>query len=169
MEEQAKKKFITRSMTFDDLPSIMAIENVIFADPWKEEMFYYEIEMKESYVLEDVSNNRIVAYLCGVAILDEYMITNIAVEQDKQSRGYASYLISSVLDKEFKSGCKNCYLEVRISNNKAIRLYEKLGFETMGIRKAYYSNPVEDAYLMKCNLLDNYDKIAMYKKESAIK
>jgi len=153
-------QFQIRFMTLEDLPRILELEKEIYPSPWPEESFYYEIEARESYVLEVKESRAIVGYLCGIRVFDEYMVNNIALKPDYQGYGLATLLISKVLMRQYRLGCQNCFLEVRVTNDKAIKLYDRIGFKTINVRKNYYSNPVEDAFVMRCILKEFIDKMS---------
>ena len=79
-------------------------------------------------------------------------INNVAIHPDYQGKGYGELAMHHVLEHLRESGAQLVTLEVRTSNRPAIALYRKLGFQIIGIRKDYYTNPVEDAYLMGLTL-----------------
>jgi ribosomal-protein-alanine N-acetyltransferase len=81
-------------------------------------------------------------------ILDELHINNLAVDPLRRQRGIASALLSFVLSEGARLGARRATLEVRRSNDIARHLYERLGFAAAGVRRAYYSNPVEDALVL---------------------
>jgi ribosomal-protein-alanine N-acetyltransferase len=79
---------------------------------------------------------------------DALQLTTIGVDSKVQNQGYASALIRYMLDFASENHVSVITLEVRNSNEKAQRLYEKVGFKKVAIRRQYYSNPDEDAILM---------------------
>ena len=81
-------------------------------------------------------------------VLDEGDITNVAVRRDRQREGIGNFLMESLIRLTDQQGVTTIHLEVRVGNATAIRLYERMGFTRDGIRKGYYSDPVEDALLM---------------------
>ena len=81
-------------------------------------------------------------------IQDEIQISNIAVHPDYRGRGIGEMVMRQVMDMSKKKGGGYIILEVRPSNRAALSLYKKLGFRLMGIRRGYYRNPPEDAFLM---------------------
>ncbi len=146
---------LIRPMKVDDLNRILELEHQLFTSTWKEEDFIYEIEENEfsfNYVLED--ENKIVGY-GGVFIMYENSeITTIGIDSTYQRKGYGQYLLNYMMDVARSKQCEIMSLEVRVSNDKAISLYTKLGFEIVGIRKNYYEDNHEDAYLMVTRLED---------------
>jgi len=144
-----KPSFTIRLMTEDDISSVLKIERSVFSDPWQEEIFYNEIDIDGSYVIEDTEKQKICGYLCGMHILNEYSLQNIAIAKDYQNKGLGKLLLKSILQRNIESGYYNCYLEVRKSNCKAITFFKKYGFDIVHIKKEYYQNPQEDALIMK--------------------
>ncbi len=139
-------------MEFEDLPQIMEIEREVFTDPWPEEMFHQKMELQSAFLLESEQDKRIIGYICGMIILDEYMLTNIAITKSQQHKGYGKMLLTFLLADIIKKGCKKCYLEVRASNKEALDFYHEYGFEIIGRHKQYYRRPVEDALIMQLDL-----------------
>jgi len=87
-------------------------------------------------------------------IIDEGHILNLAVHQEFRGRGIASFMIKEVLDMMRDINCRSVFLEVRVSNEKARKMYEKFGFSLLGTRKNYYVSPVEDAVMMVLRLIN---------------
>jgi ribosomal-protein-alanine N-acetyltransferase len=81
-------------------------------------------------------------------IFDELHINTLAVHPDRRRQGLASLLLTHVLDDAVRRGAEKATLEVRRSNEGALRLYERFGFEVGGVRKEYYRQPVEDALIL---------------------
>lgn len=79
---------------------------------------------------------------------DEGDITNVAVAKQCQNQGIGGMLTAELIHRTEEVGVSRLFLEVRVSNQPAIHLYQKMGFEQNGKRKNYYESPVEDALLM---------------------
>ena len=136
---------VFRPMQTEDLEQVLAIEKAAFSDAWPVECFAQEFD-HSAYVA--VVGEEICGYICAWQVLDECSITNIAVKPAYRGQGLGKYMFGE-LDKLMQDlGVSYYYLEVRASNQPAIALYDKLGFAPVGVRKAYYSNPVEDAVVM---------------------
>ncbi|RLC55967.1 MAG: ribosomal-protein-alanine N-acetyltransferase [Candidatus Cloacimonadota bacterium] len=140
-----------REMKREDIPNIMKMEKELFAASWEEEMFIEEIEKQYAYVLE--IKNKIIGYICGWKLLDEFNITNIAVAPDFQRKGFGKVLVKFLMSKLLDEKCFKFFLEVRESNQAAKKLYDKLGFVVIGLRKNYYHSPEEDAMVLGTNLI----------------
>lgn len=138
-----------RLMEVKDLNEILVLEHQLFTSAWNEEDFIYEIETNPfsfNYVLED--NEEIVGYAGLWITYEQAQITTIGVKKECQRKGYASLLMKHLLELVRAHQCEMISLEVRVSNESAIKLYEKFGFKNVGIRKNYYQDNFEDAYLM---------------------
>ena len=83
---------------------------------------------------------------------DEASVTNVAVSPMFRKKGYGEALVVAAKEAVKAEGAENIFLEVRVSNEPAISLYKKLGFEELGIRKKFYEHPVEDAIIMKVGI-----------------
>ena len=94
----------------------------------------------------------IISYCSAMKVLDEMQIVNVATDPSCGGRGYARELLSRIFEEVSREGIVMVSLEVRVSNNWAIRLYEGLGFTRQGLRKSFYRKPIEDAIVMLLNL-----------------
>ena len=97
----------------------------------------------------EASMREVVGFVVAAEIAGEWELENIAVAAAERRKGHADQLIAALLEELRKSAASSIYLEVRVSNDPARRLYEKWGFETAGIRPGYYHSPAEDAILYK--------------------
>ena len=138
-----------RRATIEDAKEIFAIEMECFSVPWSLESIETELlneDKKLYYVVEDV--NGVVGYAGAWLVYDEGQITNIAIRPSARRQGFGAKLTSALIEECFKRGMHEIFLEVRISNLSALSLYRQLGFTVKGMRKNYYSEPKEDAYIM---------------------
>lgn len=152
-EKTAEKKrrsqsMILREMLVDDLDQVMKIENELFSPPWTKEGFFTYLTRKDAMFLVVEEKGEILAYCGLIMVLDEGDITNVAVRPDRQKEGIGHFLMDSLFRLAEQQGVTTIHLEVRTGNGTAIRLYERMGFTKDGIRKKYYTDPVEDALLM---------------------
>ena len=83
-----------------------------------------------------------------IAFGESFKITNVAVAPMYQNQGVGRRMLEHLLEQARQSGIRRIFLEVRISNENAIRLYRKLGFGNCGIRKGLYQFPREDGMVM---------------------
>lgn len=138
-----------RRATIEDAKEIFAIEMECFSVPWSLDSIETELvneDRKLYYVIEDA--NGVVGYAGAWLVYDEGQITNIAIRPSARRQGFGAKLTSALIEECFKRGMHEIFLEVRISNLSALSLYRKLGFTVKGMRKNYYSEPKEDAYIM---------------------
>lgn len=141
-----------REMREEDIPSIVEIENISFSTPWSSSSFKKEVYKPYAIPKVAVIKDRVVGYICVERIIDEAHILNLAVHPEFRKMGIGSLLVSTILDELKGTGCRYVYLEVRVSNIAAKRLYERLRFKVIGVRKHYYIRPEEDAYVMMLEL-----------------
>lgn len=148
-----KDKIRLRSMTAADAFDVAALEAEVFTDPWSQRL-YEETLTDGGYdcrVLEwqQSTKRELLGYFCGQQILDEAEVHRIAVPPALRGRGYGQLLLADFLTRMRQAGVKTVFLEVRASNEAAIRLYRKNEFAPAGIRRHYYRNPQEDAVIMR--------------------
>ncbi len=136
-----------RRMEHSDLQHVYELEKKIFADAWYKEAFINEIENKfHSYPFLMIGEDRIIGYGVVAHLDGEIQINNIAIVPEYRRQGYGAKMIQHILDTF--ADIPEVFLEVRLSNTAAIRLYEKFNFERIYLRKAYYSDG-EDALIMR--------------------
>ncbi len=139
---------ILREMLVEDLDKVMEIEEDLFAVPWTKEGYFTFLTRKDAMFLVVEEKGEILGYCGLLMVLDEGDVTNVAVRRDRQREGIGNFLMESMLRLAYEQGIRTVHLEVRVGNSVAVRLYERLGFVKDGIRKGYYTDPVEDAVLM---------------------
>lgn len=128
------------------------IEKKIYSEPWSEQAFV-ELFVKSTSIfgLAGIYRDRVVAYGGVECVLDEANIVNIAVAPESRRKGYGSAVMIGLLKLASERGCRRVTLEVREHNEAAKSLYSTFGFKPVGIRKCFYSHPVENAIVMeKC-------------------
>ena len=130
------------------IQDILDIERKCFSNPWSADSFISEInnEIGSNWVY--MIDSKLVGYLFGWYIKEEFHINNIAVHEDFRRLGIAEKMIGDII---LKLILKNIFLEVSKLNSRAILLYEKIGFKKNGIRKKYY-NDNSDAILYKMEI-----------------
>ena len=140
-------KIIT--MTQTHVPQVAALEALCFSDPWSEKSVASELTNPLAYWLVAVKEERVAGYVGSQTVLDETDMMNIAVHPDFRRQGIAEDLVDALVAALREKGSHCLTLEVRESNAPAIRLYEKMGFEQVGLRKNYYRNPRENALILR--------------------
>jgi len=149
MTESDQKLFI-RKMSPEDLLQIAAIERQATPSPWSAVQFEQSLEQHRCLVMvADNSSESILGYAIVSALLDQAEVLNICINSDYQGRGYGSQLLTDLL-KQLPDAIEVVYLEVRVSNFRAIHLYQNHGFVEVGQRRDYYPTEFgrEDAILM---------------------
>ncbi len=137
-----------RKMGQDDLDLILDLELKLFSSPWTKENYHFELTQNPYAHYVVIEEEGIKGYL-GLWINDDAMqITTLGVDPQVQNQGFGKALLNYALQLASQQHVSVITLEVRVSNKKAIHLYEKAGFKQVTIRKQYYSHPYEDAVLM---------------------
>ena len=136
-------------MDASHVDAIAELERVCFNDPWSANSITSELNNKLSLWLVAVDGGKVAGYVGSQSVLGWADMMNIAVAPDYRRRGVGEHLILTLIErlKENKVVCLT--LEVRKSNDPAIALYHKLGFEEVGCRPNYYRNPKEDALILR--------------------
>lgn len=146
--EDEQSMITYRAMMPEDVPFISRLEEETFSMPWLADSFLQMITKEDTryYVAEE--DGRLLGG-CGLWIIaGEGNISNVAVAKDERRRGVGTGLLTHLMKEGAREGVTAYTLEVRISNEAAIRMYEKLGFVSEGIRPGFYEKPVEDAMIM---------------------
>ncbi len=140
-----------RQASSDDLEMLEIIERECFRDPWNAEMLFSELNMPHSTYEILTDGESAFGYLSYLHILDELHIMNIAVLPDYQGLGYGKLMVKKIIDDARDKQASAITLEVRESNHRAQKLYEKLGFFCAGTRPHYYMDK-ENALIYWLNL-----------------
>lgn len=141
-------------MTESDLDDVMEIERESFKSPWTRSVFLEELgrEWAHLWVLRPARTERVAAFINFWLVRDEIHILNVAVRPRFRRCGFASQLLQSTIEFAWKNRVRYVTLEVRRSNEGAIRLYKSFDFKAIGIRPKYYSEDGEDAIVMLLTL-----------------
>jgi [ribosomal protein S18]-alanine N-acetyltransferase len=139
-----------RRLEVRDLAAVEAIERRSYPTPWSRSMFAGEIAKPSSICLGafDAETGVLLGYLIISRYVDAWHVMNVAVEPEHRRRGIATALLDRLFELTADDGRRGYTLEVRVSNTAAIALYERLGFESRGIRRGYYTDNREDALIM---------------------
>jgi ribosomal-protein-alanine N-acetyltransferase len=136
-----------RRLTYPDLPQVIGIERRAFPTPWSLAMFVLELSKTSGICLAAVSGGRLVGYLICSRYETVWHVMNIAVDPERRRAGVASALLGELYARVGDEQGRYT-LEVRRSNDGAIRLYEREGFRAAGLRRRYYQDNGEDALVM---------------------
>jgi [ribosomal protein S18]-alanine N-acetyltransferase len=141
---------VERVTTPEGLAGVLEIEEASFNNPTTREWYERELARPEVcfiYVLRTPAHP-VTAFCAFWRIADQAHINNLAVRPELRGRGFGIQLLEAVIAEAHRLGAGSLALEVRRSNVAAQRLYKKAGFREDGVRKSYYTKPVEDALLL---------------------
>jgi ribosomal-protein-alanine N-acetyltransferase len=138
-----------RLLDVSDLDAVERIERLSYAAPWSRSMFTGELAKPGSLCIGAFRDD---AELAGFLVVSRYVdawhVMNLAVAPESRSAGLGAALMQRLFELTAGDGNRGYTLEVRVSNAAAIRLYERLGFASKGVRRGYYTDNREDALIM---------------------
>ena len=139
-----------RKLKLRDLNEVEEIERTSYPTPWSRSMFAGELAKPSSICLGavDAESDELVGYLIISRYVDARHVMNIAVAPEYRRKGIARRLMERLFEVTARDARRGYTLEVRVSNEAAIRLYEELGFRARGVRRGYYTDNREDALIM---------------------
>lgn len=150
-------------MTAEDIDAVLLVENLCYPNPWAREIFERELRADWSNLLVIEPEDRpgaTCAHVCYWVVHDELHILNVSVHPDSRRQGLARRMLARALEVCTEQRLQYVTLEVRVSNDAAISLYESLGFREIGRRKNYYSDNREDALVLALVLGDESEQEA---------
>jgi [ribosomal protein S18]-alanine N-acetyltransferase len=146
------------ALTVEDVPFLEPIENETQLAFWGNDNYRRFLEEYPEYfgckavmINEDLEHT-LVGFFLARSLFENLEILKVGVYEQYQGRGIGSHLMECAYADGIRRGCMRCFLEVRKSNKKAIRFYYAQKFQIAGTRLNYYSNPVEDAWVMERRL-----------------
>ncbi|MBR4760640.1 MAG: ribosomal protein S18-alanine N-acetyltransferase [Lachnospiraceae bacterium] len=166
MDDKEKTGITVRLMTPEDLDEVAKLEQQTFSMPWSRQALSDALAREDSvYVVATVSDGKIqmqktggdtvasgyesvIGYSGLYLILGEGYINQVAVASDHRGKGIGKKMLSFLLESAASRGMTACSLEVRVSNEPALKLYHALGFKDAGVRPGFYEAPKEDAMIL---------------------
>lgn len=139
-----------RPMLQEDVDAAARIEQQVFSQPWSRQGFLDALKIQNTVFLIAEEDGRLLGYAGMYCTLEEGEVTNVAVAPQERRRGVGGMLMEAIREEAKRLGLERIILEVRVSNESAIRLYERQGFTKCGTRKGFYDFPKEDAYILIC-------------------
>ena len=136
-----------RRLTYSDLPNVIAIERRAFPTPWSLSMFVLELSKPSGICLAAIHDERLAGYVVCSRYDTVWHVMNVAVDDRLRRQGIATALMQRLFELADKPN-EQYTLEVRTSNDAAIKLYESFDFRAAGRRRAYYHDNREDALIM---------------------
>ena len=151
---------LIRAALPQDLEALVRLESACFTAPWSRKNIEAELggnPFSRLFVVPHPQGRQamfpVIAYLCCWIVFEELRFLNLAVVEEYRKQGLAKILVTQSIHLGLEEGCKRGLLEVRASNHGARNLYQFFGFKEYATRKAYYTNPDEDAILMELHPL----------------
>ncbi len=139
------------------IPSILNIENRTNSAPWSERSFRNELDHQHGIFVAAIEDGEVIGYGGVWLVIDEAHITTISIDESHRRQGVGERLMKELLLRAKEKGMVCSTLEVRASNDPAVRLYEKLGYKTTARRKGYYPDNREDALVMWMHNLSEWE------------
>jgi ribosomal-protein-alanine acetyltransferase len=145
-------------LTVDDVPWLQKLEDDTHLSFWGADNYRRFLgEFPEYYgckaiVIRDGGSRDLIGFYLARSLFENLEILKVGVDPGYQRQGIGTQLMGSAYAEGIRRGCKRCFLEVRKSNENAIRFYQNHKFKLAGTRLDYYSNPVEDAWIMERDL-----------------
>lgn len=136
-------------MTKDHAKQVAQLEQKFFSMPWSEDAIIGEVDNPLSLWIVAKDGDQVVGYVGSQTVLGESDMMNIAVDTQYRRQGIGKKLVLALIERLKENSVHCLTLEVRASNATAIGLYEKLAFIQVGRRPNYYSNPKEDALILR--------------------
>ena len=148
---------VLREMRWWDITPVLELEERLFPeDSWSTGMFWSELAdarhpraTRWYTVAEDTDDGRIIGYAGLMAVGGEGDVQTIAVAEEHWGTGLGARLLTRLVRQAAEAGCDSLLLEVRVDNPRAQRLYERFGFQAVGIRRNYYQPSGVDALVMR--------------------
>jgi ribosomal-protein-alanine N-acetyltransferase len=137
-----------RDMRPRDVPQVVAIENATSATPWTRAMFMSELGRPGTLDLVADRGGDVLAYVMVSRYADVWHILNLCVREAQRGQGLGGRMLEELFVRAGQRAHLGFTLEVRVSNETAIRLYRRKGFIEHGVRPGYYSDNGEDAIIM---------------------
>jgi len=133
-----------------EIDAVLAIEEASFTSPWTREMYLAEFDNTgiSYFYLAKTPLGEVIGFCSFWRVIDELHINNLAVAPEHRRAHVATALLSRVLQDGAQMGAVRATLEVRHSNDAAQQLYQRFGFIVAGVRRGYYTNPIEDALVL---------------------
>jgi ribosomal-protein-alanine N-acetyltransferase len=139
---------ILRPMIAEDLEQVVEIEKASMLSPWSKELFEEELKREVARYFVGEIDHQVVGYMGYWEAPQEAHIINLAIAPRFRQKGLGFEMMGYCLRFAYNKGARLATLEVRESNEAAQKLYEKINFRTVAIRKKYYSDNQENAVVM---------------------
>ena len=135
-------------MTEKHIPALAELERLCFSTPWTEQGLREELDNRTAHFIVAETGDQVAGYMGVFVVCESCYVSDIAVYPQFRRQGVASALIKKASADAAVLGAQSISLEVRPSNEAAVKLYRSLGFDDIGLRKRFYRDPEEDALIM---------------------
>ncbi|MBE5903824.1 MAG: ribosomal-protein-alanine N-acetyltransferase [Pseudobutyrivibrio sp.] len=135
-----------------DLDTIVEIESSSMSCPWSRDSYKEAMDSDHAFIMVATESDSCVGFAVFYLTVPESELPDIVVAEEHRGKGIGKALLDASLRELTSRGVDTVFLEVRVSNERAKALYEKVGFEEIGRRKYFYSDPVEDAICMRLEM-----------------
>jgi len=142
-------EFVIQEMTENDIDTVLELDLKCFSAPWNREIYEKEVtenDFAHYFIIK--TDEKVIGYVGLWIVLEDAQVTNIAIAPEYRGYGIGEQLFGFALQYLLKQGAKQLSLEVRKSNEIAQNLYKKFGLKKGGVRKNYYPDNGEDAFVM---------------------
>ena len=130
------------------LERILQIETLSFSTPWSAGGFIQEVGNPLTVLWAAMTNGRLGGFICYWVLDFEIHLLNLAVHPEERQKGMGRLLLGRMIKEAGARELESIWLEVRVSNAGAVKLYQEAGFEQLGVRPKYYDDTQEDALVM---------------------
>jgi ribosomal-protein-alanine acetyltransferase len=147
-----------RLLTVDDVPQLETLEKQTRLSFWGEDNYRrFLLEFPEYFgckvvVMNENGHERLGGFLLARSLFDYLEVLKVGVSPEYQRQGIGTKLMEAAYSEGARRGCRRCFLEVRKSNEGAIQFYHTHKFRIAGTRLNYYTDPMEDAWIMERKL-----------------
>lgn len=143
---------LIRKAEKDDLETILKLTVENNLGDWKRKDFEAQLSDSNSFFRIVETGKHVIGYLLARNIADESEIINLCIAREHRKKGFGGFLLDDYIRFCRRQSIHKIFLEVRRSNENAVKLYQRYGFVETGRRRNYYGNPLEDALLMSFDL-----------------
>jgi [ribosomal protein S18]-alanine N-acetyltransferase len=159
MINETQSEGTIRMLGMQDIDTLERMEKECFQNPWSRETLISDVvdNPNTRYIGFEI-DNRIVAYAGMWTAFEQAHVTNVAVAADQRRRGIGMLIMQTLIRMASRLGVNAMTLEVRVSNTAAQDMYKRLGFSIAAVRKKYYPDNGEDAYLMYREIVPDQDQ-----------
>lgn len=139
-----------RPATAADIPAIVALEAEGFESRWSAAIYSEEIVRPSAWIdlAVTVDGDVVIGFLCAWQVVDACHLLRIATHPEHRSQGVGRALVERLIARARAAACSHIELEVASRNAPAIALYQRVGFQVVGVRRGYYRAPPDDAVMM---------------------